>query len=53
MEFFRDQAAEHFERHTGSAWRPSSGSMVNRRTLTAALIDSRDLSPHAAGPTPR
>jgi hypothetical protein len=42
MEFFRDQAAEHFERHTGSAWRPRSGSMVNRRTLTAALIDSRD-----------
>ncbi|MDE2392040.1 MAG: DUF2493 domain-containing protein [Rhodospirillales bacterium] len=42
MEFFRDQAAEHFERHTGSAWRPRSGSMANRRTLTAAMIDSRD-----------
>ena len=42
MEFFRDQAAEHFERHTGSAWRPRSGSMVNRRTLTAAMVDSRD-----------
>jgi hypothetical protein len=42
MEFFRDQAAEQFERHTGSAWRPRSGSMVNHRTLTAAMIDSRD-----------
>jgi hypothetical protein len=42
MECFRDQAAEQFERHTGSAWRPRSGSMVNHRTLTAAMIDSRD-----------
>src|SRR3984893_17691400 len=42
MEFFRDQAAEQFERHTGSAWRPRSGSMVNHRTLTSAVIDSGD-----------
>ena len=42
MEFFRDQAAEQFEHHTGSAWRPRNGSMVNHRTLTAAMIDSRD-----------
>jgi YspA, cpYpsA-related SLOG family len=42
MELFRDQAADQFERHTGSAWRPRSGSMVNHRTLTAAMIDSRD-----------
>ncbi len=42
MELFRDQAAEQFERHTGSVWRPRSGSMVNHRTLTAAMIDSRD-----------
>ena len=42
MEFFRDQAAEQFERHTGSSWRPRSGSMVNHRTLTSAMIDSRD-----------
>ena len=27
---------------TGSAWRPRSGSMVNHRALTAAMIDSRD-----------
>ena len=42
MEFFRDQAAEHFDRHTGSTWRPRSGSMVNHRALTSAMIDSRD-----------
>ena len=42
MEFFRDQAADQFERHTGSAWRPRIGSMVNHRTLTSAMIDSRD-----------
>ncbi len=42
LEFFRDQAADQFERHTGSAWRPRSGSMVNHRTLTSAMIDSRD-----------
>src|SRR3546814_17085188 len=38
----RDLAAEHFERHTGSSWRPRSGSMVNHRALTSAMIDSRD-----------
>ncbi len=42
MEFFRDQAADQFERHIGSSWRPRSGSMVNRRALTSAMIDSRD-----------
>jgi hypothetical protein len=42
MELFRDQAADLFERHTGSSWRPRAGSMVNHRTLTAAMIDSRD-----------
>ena len=42
MEFFRDQAAEQFERHTHSAWRPRSGSKINHRHLTAAMIDSRD-----------
>ena len=42
MELFRDQAAEAFERHTGSSWRPRSGSMVNHRAMTAAMIDSRD-----------
>ena len=42
MEFFRDQAADQFERHTGSAWRQRSRSKVNHRTLTSAMIDSRD-----------
>jgi hypothetical protein len=42
MEFFRDQAADQFERHTGSAWRPHSGSKVSHRELTSAMIDSRD-----------
>lgn len=42
MELFRDQAAECFEVHTGSPWRPRSGSVVSHRTVTAAMIDSRD-----------
>ena len=42
MERFRDHAADGFERHTGSAWRPRAGSLVSHRTLTAAMIDSRD-----------
>jgi hypothetical protein len=42
MELFRDLATEQFELHTGSSWRPRSGSLVNHRTLTAAMIDSRD-----------
>jgi hypothetical protein len=42
MELFRDLAADQFERHAGSPWRPRAGSMVNHRTLTAAVIDSRD-----------
>ena len=42
MELFRDLAAEAFEHHTGTAWRPRTGSMVNHRNLTAAVIDSRD-----------
>jgi hypothetical protein len=42
FELMRDQAAEHYEQHTGSPWRPRTGSMVNHRTLTSAMIDSRD-----------
>ena len=42
LELFRDQAIERFEVNTGSIWRPRSGSLVNHRTLTAAMIDSRD-----------
>ena len=42
MELCRDQAAEQYACHTGSPWYPRSGSMVNHRNMTAALIDSRD-----------
>jgi hypothetical protein len=42
FEFLRDGAADLFNIHTGSAWRPRSGSMVNRTTMTAAMIDSRE-----------
>ena len=42
FENFRDLAATQFEAATGSAWRPRTGSMTNRRTMTAAMIDSRD-----------
>ena len=42
FEAMRDGAAELFETHAGSAWRPRAGSMVNHRTLTSAMIDSRD-----------
>ncbi|ESX86592.1 MULTISPECIES: DUF2493 domain-containing protein [unclassified Mesorhizobium] len=42
FELMRDQAADHYDQHTGSAWRPRTGSMVNHHHLTAALIDSRD-----------
>jgi hypothetical protein len=42
IELFRDEAAGQFERHTGSAWRPRTGSKVSHRALTSAVIDSRD-----------
>ncbi|OYV88964.1 MAG: hypothetical protein B7Z57_14090, partial [Acidiphilium sp. 37-60-79] len=42
FELMRDEAANQFEHHTNTAWRPRAGSMVNHRTLTAAMIDSRD-----------
>src|SRR5262249_35478307 len=42
MELFRAPPADQFERHTGSSWRPRSGSLANHPKLTAAMIDSRD-----------
>ncbi|MDX3966809.1 MAG: DUF2493 domain-containing protein [Bradyrhizobium sp.] len=42
FEFCRDHAVEHYEAVTGSLWRPRSGSMVNHRALTSAMIDSRE-----------
>ena len=41
-EVLRDLAADAFEHYLRKPWRPHSGSMVSRRTLTATLIDSRD-----------
>ena len=42
FELMRDTAADLFEHQTGSSWRPRAGSKVNHRTLTSAMIDSRD-----------
>ena len=42
FEFMRDRAADLFEIHTGSTWRPRTGSMLHHKALTASLIDSRD-----------
>lgn len=42
FEHMRDRAAAEYEERTGSVWRPRSGSMVSRRTMTAAVVDSRD-----------
>ena len=42
FELLRDHAAQLFETRTGTAWRPRAGSMVNHRSMTASLIDSRD-----------
>lgn len=42
FERMRDSAAEEYESHTGSVWRPRAGSMVNHKKVTAAMIDSRD-----------
>jgi len=42
FEHLRDRAGEHYEAMTGAAWRPRSGSKVNHRALTAAVIDSRE-----------
>ncbi|WP_207093657.1 DUF2493 domain-containing protein [Novosphingobium sp. PY1] len=42
FELMRDQAAEHYERRAGKVWLPRSGSRVNHRNLTSAMIDSRD-----------
>lgn len=42
FEALRDIAADLFARQTGSAWRPATGSQVNRSTLTASMLDARD-----------
>jgi len=42
MEFLRECATAQFALHTGSNWMPRSGSLLRRRTLTAAIVDSRE-----------
>lgn len=42
MELFRDVAADQFRLHLRKAWAPRSGSIANRKALTASMIDSRD-----------
>jgi len=42
FEDLREQACNHYEAQTGAAWRPRSGSLVNRAKLTSAVVDSRD-----------
>lgn len=44
FESLREQACAHYEAHTGSAWRPRSGSLVSRAKLTSAIIDSREFA---------
>lgn len=42
LEVFRDSAADRYLRVTGSPWSQRTGSRVNHRQLTSAVIDSRD-----------
>ena len=42
MEVYRETAAGIYLRTTGTPWAPRSGSRLNHRQMTAAMIDSRD-----------
>lgn len=42
MEAFRDAFAEQFRTYCRKPWTTRSGSIVNRKALTASMIDSRD-----------
>lgn len=42
MEFLREAAADQFRLAVRKAWAPRAGSRVRHRSLTAALVDSRD-----------
>jgi YspA, cpYpsA-related SLOG family len=42
MEYMREAAGDQFERHFRKSWAPYNGSLVNHRTLTATMVDSRD-----------
>ena len=41
MEYFRAAAADQFRIHLRQPWLPRSGPMVNHKTLTSAVLDSR------------
>ena len=42
FELMRNTAGQLYRTHTGSMWQPRHGSLATKRTLTAAMIDSRD-----------
>lgn len=42
LEYMREAAGDQYELHFRKSWSPRSGSLVQHRTLTASLIDSRD-----------
>ncbi|GGO94110.1 DUF2493 domain-containing protein [Stakelama pacifica] len=42
MEAFRDSFADQFQTHCRKPWVTRSGSLLNRKMLTASMIDSRD-----------
>lgn len=42
MEAYRDAFAEQFRHYFRKAWLPRSGSMLNRRAMTAAVVESRE-----------
>ena len=42
MEFMREAAGDQFAQHFRKTWVPHNGSLVNHRTLTASMVDSRD-----------
>lgn len=42
MEFFREASAGQYRQLLRKAWTPRTGSRVQHRTMTAAMIDSRD-----------
>jgi len=53
FEHMRDRAAEHYEAHTGIAWRPRTGSLVNHKHLTDRWSTAATSSPPSAAPRPR
>jgi hypothetical protein len=53
MEFFRDQAADHFERHIHSAWRPRAGLLQARVDQARQGRAVQAQRPNARNPTYR